>query len=77
MNVIAQVLVEPFEEGKLGPHVQAAIGAFERAGLIVDVGPFGNVVGGNHDDVIDAVAEAMRGAMEAGASRVTISFQVD
>lgn len=77
MNVIAQVLVEPFEEGKLGPHVLAAIGAFEQAGLAVDVGPFGNVVGGEHDEVINAVAAAMRGAMDAGASRITVSFQTD
>lgn len=77
MNVIAQVLVEPFEEGSLGPHVKAAIAAFEDAGLAVDVGPFGNVIGGDHDHVISALTQAMHRSMESGATRITISLQSD
>lgn len=76
MRVVAEFLVEPFREGALGPHVSSAIDAVEAAGLSVDVGPFGSEVSGDADVVVAAVAEAMRAALAAGASRFTLNLSV-
>ena len=64
--------IEPFVEGRPGPHVTAAIAAAEARGLDVEVGPFGSsvivdlaAVGG----VIGAFTDA---AMANGATHVSV-----
>lgn len=34
--------IEPFVEGRPGPHVTAAIAAAEACGVVVELGPFGS-----------------------------------
>lgn len=72
----AEFLVEPFEEGSPGPHVTAAIDAVVRSGLEPDVGPFGTVVEGDHEAVVDALRTMLGAAMENGASRVSVHMNV-
>lgn len=67
--------VEPFREGQPGPHVSAAVDAFENAGLAVDFGPFGSTVQGDDDVVLGAVALMIEAAVSAGASRVAIQVE--
>jgi len=72
--VRAELTVEPFEEGNPGPHVEAAINAL--APKESDIGPFGTSVEGSLDEVLSAVASGIRAAMEAGATRVSVSMVV-
>jgi uncharacterized protein YqgV (UPF0045/DUF77 family) len=76
VNVTAEFLVEPFREGALGPHVSAAIDVVEAAGLAVDIGPFGSQVAGPVEVVVPVLAEALRAAVDAGASRVNLTVTV-
>ena len=73
----AEFTVEPFVDGEPGPHVQAAIAAAEATGAMVSVGPFGTGVEGASATVLSAVDAAMRAAVEAGASRITIQLSTD
>ncbi len=72
-----EFLVEPFEEGKPGRHVTAAVAAFEQNGLSVDLGPFSSTSSGTIDDIANAVAEMIRSSMNAGASALRIQVGAD
>ncbi len=74
VEVAVEFLVEPFSEGHPGQHVQAAVHAVERAGLIVDVGPFGNTTTGEVATVLAAVSDALTAALDQGATRVSLSI---
>lgn len=74
MEVAAEFLVEPFSEGRPGPHVKAAVEAVEQAGLTVDVGPFGNITTGDAATVLVAVGAALTAALDHGATRVSLSI---
>ncbi|MEM7276075.1 MAG: helix-turn-helix domain-containing protein [Actinomycetota bacterium] len=73
----AEFLVEPFAEGEPGDHVHAALAAFERRGLSVDLGPFASVSSGDADSIADAVADMIREAMAAGATSIRIHVGED
>lgn len=70
--VRVEFTVEPFREGSLGPHVEAALSALRAGGFSPDVGPFGNAVEGDAEDVLPAVAGAVQAAFGAGASGVSL-----
>ena len=67
-RIRVEFTVEPFTEGVLGPHVQAALAALRQAGFTPDVGPFGNSVEGEPGPVLAAVAAAAVQAFAAGAT---------
>ena len=71
----AEFLVEPFEVGRPGPHVVAAIDAVRDLGFEPEVGPFGTTIKGDSDRIIEAVKRLLDAATDAGASRVSV--QVD
>lgn len=73
----AEFTVEPFVDGQMGPHVQAAIEAAEASAASVEVGPFGTALTGTPGDVLDAVDRVVRAAMDAGAVRVTLQVSRD
>lgn len=77
MNVRAEFLVEPFNEGNPGPHVEAALATFEAAGCPVEVGPFGSSLTGEPSEILPWLAEAFDRALEAGASRVTLTVEAE
>lgn len=68
----AEFLVEPFEVGRPGPHVVAAVDAVKALGFEPVIGPFGTTIEGDSDRVIEAVKQLLDAATEAGASRVSI-----
>ena len=72
----AEFIVEPFEEGHLGPHVSAAIAAAERAGLVPDVGPFGTSIEGEVAAVLAALDAVLSESLAAGATRVSAQLTV-
>jgi uncharacterized protein YqgV (UPF0045/DUF77 family) len=64
--------IEPFVEGRPGPHVTAAIEAAEARGFEVDVGPFGSSVSVALDDVGAVIAALSDAAMANGATHVNV-----
>ena len=76
-TVAAEFLIEPFVEGDPGAHVQAALDAFERRGLTVDLGPFASVASGDIDKVAEAVADMIRDSMAAGATSMRLHIGAD
>jgi uncharacterized protein YqgV (UPF0045/DUF77 family) len=75
MQARVEFTVEPFVDGKPGPHVMAAVEAVQAAGFAPDIGPFGTVIEGDAADVTDAVSAMIAAARWAGAERV--SLQID
>lgn len=71
-QLAAEFLVAPFVEGAPGPHVAAAVAAFDDHGLAVDVGPFASSAAGELDDMAEAIARMIRAAMTEGATSIQI-----
>ncbi len=74
MPARAEFTVEPFEEGNPGPHVKAAIEALTPHAP--DIGPFGTAIEGSVPEVFEAAAGCVGAAMDAGASRVTVTMTI-
>lgn len=74
MSLELEFTVEPFEAGAPGPHVRAAeeAAALAAGGGDLTIGPFGTMLSGPAEAVLDAVASVVRAAVEAGATRVTL-----
>lgn len=68
---VAEFTIEPFDEGKPGPHVTEALSAVEKTGLLVNMGPFGTSVEGTAEEVVHAVEAALTASLSRGATRVT------
>jgi uncharacterized protein YqgV (UPF0045/DUF77 family) len=75
MALRAEFTIEPFHEGRPGPHVQAAVDALEAAGFTVDVGPFGSAIDGADLEVVEAVRALTAAALAAGATRVSVQVE--
>jgi uncharacterized protein YqgV (UPF0045/DUF77 family) len=73
----AEFLVEPFEVGHPGRHVQAAFAAVRELGFDPEIGPFGTTIAGDCTLVMEAVQQLVEAASAAGATRVTIQVEVD
>ena len=72
MTVRIEFTVEPFDEGRPGPHVEAAIAAARSvSGVEVDVGPFGTSLLGPTALAMAALQGATVAAFGAGATRVS------
>lgn len=74
-TVHIEFFVEPFSEGSPGPHVTAAIAAFEDHGVATEVGPFGTTASGDPEQIAQAVAAMIRNATEAGATRIALRLE--
>jgi predicted transcriptional regulator YheO len=70
--VRVEFIVEPFVEGRPGPHVRAAVAAVEQRGFAVDFGPFGSVFDAPADQVGEVVQALLDAAYERGATRVQV-----
>lgn len=64
--------VEPFVEGRPGPHVEAAVDAARDAGGEVDFGPFGSSCRASAELMPDIVAAVTRAAFAHGATHVSL-----
>lgn len=72
-RVRVEFTVEPFHEGELGAHVEAALASLRASGFEPDVGPFGNAVEGDAGPLLGAVAQAATASFDAGASGVMLT----
>jgi uncharacterized protein YqgV (UPF0045/DUF77 family) len=69
----AEFTIEPFDEGRPGPHVTKAIEAAEATGADVSVGPFGTQVEGTKEEIVAAVTAALDASLSEGASHVAVT----
>lgn len=64
--------IEPFVEGRPGPHVTAAIAAIEARGLEVEIGPFGSSVIVELAELGEVIGTLSDAAMANGATHVSV-----
>lgn len=64
--------IEPFVEGRPGPHVTAAIAAAETQGFEVEIGPFGSSVVVELAEVGGLIGALTDAAMAHGATHVSV-----
>ncbi len=67
-----EVLVEPFRENNLVPHVSAVIEAATAAGLEPNMGPFATEIQGDIDVLAGAIAEMIRVGFSHGATSLQL-----
>jgi uncharacterized protein YqgV (UPF0045/DUF77 family) len=71
--LVVEFTVEPFVEGKPGPHVTNAVAAVESHGIAVEFGPFGSVFRVGEAPMPTVIADMMRAAYANGATFVSVS----
>lgn len=69
-----EFLIEPFTEGKPGPHVLRSLEVLRRAGLEVVLGPFGNTVDGGEETLTSLLPAIAAAAFENGATRLLFNM---
>lgn len=73
MRLRLEFTTEPFDLDEPPPHALRAREVVRGAALDdVDVGPFGNTAVGAAEDVFAAVDALLRGALGAGATRISL-----
>lgn len=70
-----EFIVEPFVDGRPGPHVTAAVAAVEALGCVVEFGPFGSSVAVPLDRLGTVAAALLDAAYANGASHVNIHVE--
>lgn len=75
--IAAEFLIEPFSAGQPGAHVEAALTAFEERDVPVELGAFASTAAGPLDVVSEALADAIRRAIAAGATNIRIQVAHD
>jgi len=76
VRVRVEFIVEPFTEGVLGPHVTAALDVLCQAGFDPEIGPFGNTLTGESDEVFPALSAASAAAFASNATAVDLAARV-
>jgi uncharacterized protein YqgV (UPF0045/DUF77 family) len=76
-NVAVEFLVEPFVEGSPGNHVDAAVSAFAKRNLTVELGPFSSVSEGSLESIGEAVGAMVIDSMRAGATNISVQVAAD
>ena len=71
--LVVEFTVEPFVEGKPGPHVTGAVAAVEAHGIAVEFGPFGSVFRVGEATMPTVISDMMRAAYANGATFVSVS----
>ena len=64
--------IEPFVEGRPGPHVTEAIEAVRRLGVEIEVGPFGSACTVTEARSAEVVATIVGAAFAHGADHVNV-----
>ncbi|MGW1544760.1 hypothetical protein ACWCPM_31840 [Streptomyces sp. NPDC002309] len=77
MRLRVEFTTEPFDLDEAPAHALVAREVIEAAALdAVDVGPFGNTAEGGAGEVLGAVDDLLRKALQAGATRVSLQVNV-
>ena len=75
--IVAEFNVVPATDGSLRPFVKAAVAEIAKSGLRYEVGAMGTTVEGEFDEVLEAIKNAHRAVLAAGAGRVVTSIKID
>lgn len=67
--------IEPFHEGKPGPHVLAAVAAAEALGATIEFGPFGSTCTVPADRVAAVSGAIVAEAFAHGATHVSLHVE--
>lgn len=70
--LLLEFTIEPFHEGKPGPHVRAAVDAVEGFGIEVEFGPFGSSCKVPADQVGAVSGAILAAAFANGATHVSL-----
>lgn len=70
--LLLEFTIEPFHEGKPGPHVRAAVDAVEALGIGVEFGPFGSSCHVAADQVGAVSGAILAAAFANGATHVSL-----
>ena len=73
MELRLEFTIEPFLDGRPGPHVRAALDEAVRMGLEPEMGPFGTTVEGDASTVLAGLGPIVGAAVGAGATRLSLS----
>lgn len=71
----AEFTVEPFDAGRPGAHVLAAVDAVRACGLQPELGPFATQIAGTPAQVSAAVGALTAAALAGGATRISITVE--
>lgn len=66
--------VEPFVEGRPGPHVTAPVDAVRALGVEIDIGPFGSSCSVDDERIGEIVGAIVHAAVGRGASHVNVDI---
>lgn len=70
-----EFIVEPFVDGRPGPHVTAAVAAVEALGCPVEFGPFGSSTSVPTDRLGRVAAALLEAAYANGATHVNLHVE--
>jgi uncharacterized protein YqgV (UPF0045/DUF77 family) len=73
MELRLEFTVEPFVDGRPGPHVRAALAEARRQGLHTEMGPFATTVDGEAEELLAGLAAIVGAAVAAGATRLALA----
>ncbi|MFZ9481465.1 MAG: hypothetical protein ACO3AV_01115 [Ilumatobacteraceae bacterium] len=73
--LLLEFTIEPFHEGRPGPHVTAAIDAVEALGITVEFGPFGSSCQVPSSKVGEVSSAIMAAAVAHGATHVNLHVE--
>ena len=77
MQLEAEFTTEPFHgEGDPPEHAVQALRRAAEHGLDTDFGPLGTTARGEREAVLGALESIVRGAFDAGATRITLRVQL-
>ncbi|MEP6855643.1 MAG: hypothetical protein ABJA33_09255 [Pedococcus sp.] len=77
MRVRVESTTEPFQgEGELPRHLAAAAAPLTEVGLAPDLSPLSTSVEGDAATVGSALSRGLLGALDAGATRITLRVEV-
>lgn len=74
-HIRIELTVEPFVEGRPGPHVLAAVEALRGAGLQPEVGPFATAAEGEAGVVLTALRAAAGAAFAGDATSISVTME--
>ena len=73
--LLLEFTIEPFHEGRPGPHVHAAVAAAEALGAAVEFGPFGSSCTVSQGRVAEVSGAVVAAAFANGATHVSLHVE--
>jgi uncharacterized protein YqgV (UPF0045/DUF77 family) len=72
VRIRVEFTIEPFVEGKPGPHVKSALDQLRARGIAVEIGPFASTIEGEHHLLLRSLEPLITASLANGASNVSL-----